>query len=356
MIKQLTLTNFKGVKQGTVTLDPLTILLGSNNAAKSTILEAIFLGTNPFRPTPYYIHGLSLEYPSNALETVLFLHKTLDYQGYAFLLRNYTENLAKIEFTLDKPIYDNSTMTTVFVELVKQNNRIFFHSNAPNFALNTIRIGGLKIQTFGEASLDSSSHQGFEKRPLIGDTLLINPKLVQAGYEYLRREWARIVNSRISRKIAREISKLSPEQYIDFTMEPIIGGQLDINAYLEDGRRIRLGDLGEGIQSYLLTRLLYEITDPKMLLWDDMESHLNPKMLITLASWFKELIKMGKQVIVSTHSLELAEVVGGVNEEDTRISLSTLRDSKLEVKRISLEELVRLKQSGIDARTSEALL
>ena len=353
MIKQLEMTNFKGVKEGIVPLDPLTIFLGSNNAAKSTILEAIFLGANPFRPTPYYILGLSREYPSTAIETILFLHKTLDYQGFAFLLRDYTANSANIRFILDKPVSDRNSIS---IDLIKKNNEIYFTSNIENLNANTTRFGDLKLQVFGVAYLDSFSYVGHEKRPFIGDALLINSKLVQAGYEYLRREWAKIVNSRISRKIAREVSKLSPEQYIDFTMEPIIGGQLDINAYLEDGRRIRLGDLGEGIQSYILTRLLYEITQPKILLWDDMESHLNPKMLITLASWFKELIQAGTQVIISTHSLELAEVIGGVNEEDTKISLNTLKDAKLEVKRLSLDELRSLKESGVDARTAGALL
>jgi len=37
---------------------------------------------------------------------------------------------------------------------------------------------------------------------------------------------------------------------------------LTIYAYLEDGTRIRLGDLGEGTQNYILARILFEGIDP----------------------------------------------------------------------------------------------
>jgi predicted ATPase len=60
LIKEVELSNFKGVENGKVTLSPLTILIGSNNAAKSTILESLFLAPNPFRDVPYSFPDLNI--------------------------------------------------------------------------------------------------------------------------------------------------------------------------------------------------------------------------------------------------------------------------------------------------------
>jgi predicted ATP-dependent endonuclease of OLD family len=80
MITNLRLTNFRGIKEGELELAPLTILLGGNNSAKSTILEALFLAPNPFRRVPYVVDR------STATEVVHSMHETLNSKGYAFLL------------------------------------------------------------------------------------------------------------------------------------------------------------------------------------------------------------------------------------------------------------------------------
>jgi predicted ATPase len=139
-------------------------------------------------------------------------------------------------------------------------------------------------------------------------------------------------------------------------MEPVYGGHLDIHAYLNDGRRIRLGDLGEGVQSFAMSRMLYELINPQTILWDDIESHLNPRILGYIAEWFNELVKNGKQIVLSTHSLEAANVIAGVNEEETRIYLTSLQESTLKTKKLTLSELEDFQRAGIDVRTAEAFL
>lgn len=353
LIKEVEFSNFKGIEKGKIELYPLTILIGSNNAAKSTVLEGLFLGPNPFRSVPYFIPG-SLNFPSKALEAIYYMHHALDYRGYAFLLHNYTSDSTELEFTFHS---EEEGLIQAKLELLKEQQTIYFHSDkAARFQRHNFR--GKVFQSFGQANVNDLSLTFYDEEVFTEQTLLVSPRLTQPAYEYLRREWANIVNTktRIPKRIAKEISNLSPEAYADFTIEPILGGQLEINAYLEDGRRIRLSDLGEGIQSYLLTRMLFEIYQPKVLLWDDIESHLNPRMLVALANWFRELIQKGHQVILSTHSLELARVIGGINDEETRICLSSLKNGELQTKLMSLEELENYESLGIDARATEALL
>ena len=51
-------------------------------------------------------------------------------------------------------------------------------------------------------------------------------------------------------KVARAVSEFSNEDYKDITIEPFPGGMNTIYA------GIRLGDLEDGIQSYIIARML----------------------------------------------------------------------------------------------------
>lgn len=355
MIKRLTIENFRGIKSGSLELSPITILLGPNNSGKSTILEALFLAPNPLRKVPYFFKGrefgatVMLSYPDEALNVVYFLHKTLDYMGYAFLLHNYDSECASITCDMNGNEYS--------LRFYNVDPVIYLHTNERTKRSSQVDIRGTTIPYFGRIFFNRLAPDSvYDRSPLMKETLLISSNLTKAAYEYFRQQWQPIINKRITRRVAEDASKFTHDSYKDFTMEPVIGGQLTLNAYLEDGRRIRLGDLGEGIQSYVISKILYEVAQPEILLWDDIESHLNPRILIHIADWFSELLKIGKQVILSTHSLEATKVIAGVNEEDARIYLTSLEGSTLKTKKLTLREVEDLQEAGVDARTAEAFL
>jgi len=355
LIKSLEIENFRGIKSGNLELSPITILLGPNNSSKSTILEALFLAPNPFRKVPYFFTGpglnprVSLNFPDKALNAIYFLHKTLNYTGYTFLLHNYDSDCASITCKENGEAYS--------LRFYNVEPQIYVHTNATTTRSSQVDIRGTTIPYFGLIhSNNLRADSVYDRRPLIKETLLISPDLTKAAYRYFEQQWQMIINKKITRKVAQYASKFTRDTYRDFTMEPVIGGQLDIHAYLDDGRRIRLGDLGQGIQSYIISRILYEIVRPETLLWDDIESHLNPRILIHIADWFSELLKIGKQVILSTHSLDATKVIAGVNEENARIYLTSLEESMLKTERLTLREVEDLQKAGIDARTAEAFL
>jgi len=351
VIKTLKIENFRGIKSGRLELSPITILLGPNNSGKSTILEALFLAPNPLRRVPYFFrelrdHGVV---PDQALNVIYFLHKTLDYQGYAFLLHNYNSKYSKIVCDINGDEY--------CLQFVNADPYIYLTTNKEMKASGVVTINGEDMRFFGRIHFRGLSPESVSDQGLfIKETLLMSPNLTKMGYEYCRQQWATIINARITRRVAEDASTFSRDSYKDLTMEPVIGGQLDLHAYFDDGRRIRLGDLGEGIQSYVISKILYEVAKPEIILWDDIESHLNPRILLYIADWFSELLKNKKQVILSTHSLEATKVIAGVNEEETGIYLTSLEDSTLKTKKLTLSEVENLQEAGIDARTAEALL
>lgn len=347
MIEKLKITNFRGIKDGEIELAPVTILLGANNSGKSTILEALFLAPNPFRNVPYVIGGFN-----SAAEVVHSIHESLSSVGYAFLLFNYTANQAELCCKTDGKDYE-----------------LIFTKNEPIiFALAKKQKTGTtpainedeKWETLGFGNMDLSNNNIKKiedpKELPIGNTLLISSKLVQKGYNYLQKNWASIINLGICKNVAKEVSGLVYDNYRDITIEPFLGGKLAIYGFLEDGRRIRLGDLGEGIQNYIIARILYELENPKVLLWDDIEAHLNPRMLLSIAEWFFDIVENGNQVIITTHSLEAARTIASLNEEKTAIYLTSLEDNILKSKRLTLKDMDEFLEAGIDVRVAEPLL
>ena len=169
MITKLSIKNFRGIGEGELELAPLTILLGGNNSGKSTILEALFLAPNPFRSVPYVIGSAS------AVEVVHAMHETLNSQGYAFLLYNYTAKQAEIECKVDG-----------------EDNVLLFDKKDPAISVYTKKRG--EEDYIGWMNMSTSSIRGKEPKMLIDNTLLISSKLVKSGYQYLERNWASIIN------------------------------------------------------------------------------------------------------------------------------------------------------------------
>ena len=91
--------------------------------------------------------------------------------------------------------------------------------------------------------------------------------------------WVEIAGPGTTRDVARMISDIVSDDYLNIVAEPFGAGKYTLYLYLTDGRRIRLGDMGDGIKQIVTLLLLYKITKPKILLIDDVEAHMNPSML-----------------------------------------------------------------------------
>jgi hypothetical protein len=337
VIKRLRLENFKGVVEGEVELDKLTILVGPNNSGKTTILEALFLAPNPFRLVPYY--------PPTAIQLLQEYHKTLLEKGYNFLFNKYIAKnmLIKVDdrellFTKDSGaginIYTDYILIgySDFIRRVGEKNYMYLGSLLP------------------DGIVDSKPYV------LITDnTLIFSTKLVKFAHEYLQNKWIEILNTGVPALIAKDVSRFVSEEYWNISAEPFMAGTMTFYVLLADGTRIRLGDLGAGVHLYIVNRLLYEHYKPDVVLWDDLETHFNPRLLSHITEWFADLVEEGKQVIVSTHSLEVVEkIISYVN--DATVLLTSLRDGKLRVRKVKPDELEEWAKAGIDPRFAEVFL
>jgi predicted ATP-dependent endonuclease of OLD family len=97
--------------------------------------------------------------------------------------------------------------------------------------------------------------------------------------KFIKENWEEISNY-IVREIFDELNEISNEEYLTMSLEPFAG---EYTFYLirKDGKRVRLNDIGEGVRIFIVNRILYEYLKPGLLLWDDIEAHLNPALLGT---------------------------------------------------------------------------
>jgi predicted ATPase len=329
VIHRLGLRNFKGVVEGEAELDKLTILVGPNNSGKTTILEALFLAPNPLRQVPYV--------PTTAVQLLLEYHKTLSETGYTFLLNKYIANNMVIKVDDLELLFTkiNGSGIAVKVTYLSQSGET-----------GVLDLGYLRPD--GNVEVRSNVQ-------IADNTLLLSTKLAKFAHEYLQRRWIEILNTRAPALISREVSRFVSEEYVNVTAEPFTAGSMTFYAMLADGTRIRLSDLGSGVHLYVVNKLLYEHYRPDVVMWDDLETHFNPRLLTHVAEWFADLVEEGKQVILSTHSLEVVETLTAF-VEDAAVLLTSLRDGKLKVRKLGLKELEEWAKAGIDPRYAEALL
>jgi hypothetical protein len=338
VIKRLRLENFKGVVEGEVELDKLTILVGPNNSGKTTILEALFLAPNPFRLVPYY--------PLTAIELLQEYHKTLSDKGYAFLLNKYIAKNMVIKVDDRELLFtkDSEAGISIYTNYLAVGHSSFI-----------FRIGEKDYMYLGYLNPDGKVSFQPNVGLITDNTLIFSTKLVKFAHEYLQNKWIEILNTGVPALIAKDVSRFVSEEYWNLSAEPFMAGSTTLYVLLADGTRIRLGDLGAGVHLYIINRLLYEHYRPDVVLWDDLETHFNPRLLSHITEWFADLVEEGKQVIVSTHSLEVVEkIISYVN--NATVLLTSLRDGKLRVRKVKPDELEEWAKAGIDPRYAEVFL
>ena len=347
---RLTIENFRGVKEGSLEFGKVNILIGGNNSGKTTILESLFLLPNPFRPVPYIARGIGR---LNALRVLSLIHSTLGSEANIFLFHYYKGGKAAITFQKD-------TKAEVSLQFIAKNNIIdillkdkreyylgYIHKEAPSQKVEDYLLG---VRPSGEPFPLPLRIRTIEYCSSTGEAVFFHPLLLDFICQYFSVQWVTLRASGMTSMVAQKISEAVGADFNDLLLEPFIGGSQTIYFRDKMGRGVRFGDVGSGTQVFVALALLYEHIKPKMLLIDDIESHMNPSLLTYLASWLADTVK-DTNLFVTTHSLEAAKILAGVLEDyNPRIKLLELREGVLKDKDLTLEELERLEKAGIDVR------
>jgi hypothetical protein len=332
MITKLHLRNFKGVQRGEVPLSRVTVLVGPNGSGKTTVLEALFLA-----------HGLSQPVVGNlaAWEVLSEIHRTLGSAGLLHLLHRYSGKAAAL--------YDaQEGRRAVLLRRAGASLEVFYLAKAPGSAEELMELEPSAVAAGAREEYGPAPQAGGAKAQFL-KAFFFKHGMRERVLSELYTAWADVVLSGATRRVAQRVSKACEEAYLDLLAEPFVGGAPALFAYRDDGYRVRLGDLGDGVADAAAAMLAVEVAKPQLLLWDCVEAFMHPRALQVLALWFSELAERGVQVVVSTHSLDAALLVAELCEGASFVRLS-LAKGALSATSYTAEDLEELRGRGLDIR------
>ena len=160
--------------------------------------------------------------------------------------------------------------------------------------------------------------------------------------------WHEVEKSGASVSIVRDlVAKVVPDR---FTEAIVRFEHIALRKELPDGRvlYVRAADLGDGVERVLIYGLWLETYRPKLVLWDDIEASAHPGLVEAVLEW---LASRDWQVVLSTHSLDVLDRLVAVEPEGA--SVVVLRkgaDDVLRPRVLGLDELREMLESHVDPR------
>ena len=285
-----------------ITLGRLNVLIGRNNSGKSAFLEALSLFPIPFNA----YHAPFLD--SSRIQLIAQLHSGLESLVYGY------SGIAEIKFSINH----NEIMY-----------RITDHGNIFAF------IDGKRLdsQTYLKEVAFIPNDSNFLKS--------VREKIVSA--------WSTIMKSGANVRVVRDL--ISRVVHDEFT-EVYLGANnvLELRKELPDDKVfwIRVTDIGDGVERLLISALYLEVLRPKLVLWDDIEASAHPGLIEVLIKW---LINKNWQIVISTHSIDVLNLLTKIAPADTLIwVLRSDEYDRLNIKQLTIDDVADILESNIDIR------
>lgn len=320
LVEKLDVKEFRGVKgfAKPLELDRFTVLVGRNNVGKTAILEALYMLTCPLRacaPAPY---------GKPPIDLVGGLHG-----GFASIVYGYY-GVARLGYELawGKPRHVEFRVDR------RGNVRVFLDGEEKGL---DVYIRLLESMGFGL------------ERNIVALYIPDNSRAYEMLLGFARRDevvrWAekegynvRVVRELVSKVVYDVFTEVVP--YRDtLSLRSEVSGK---TVYVD------LRSQGEGVKRLVLAYYAIEYLNPKLVLWDDVEVAAHPGLVEVLLDW---LARSGRQVVLSTHSVDVLRSIVDLDLENCRVVvLRKRRDDVVEWRALEVDEVEELLDSGLDIR------
>lgn len=309
-VRSLNIKEFRGIKDciKAIKFSNFTVLIGKNNAGKSSVLEALSLlpdpGVTDYITRTSKLNNL-LHLHQGSRKDLLYLYAgTSDLQfvvGSSSILIRISEN--EIETSWDNQKHNLTTKFSQVYRLPK--NKLSEMVLFVPFTTNLLVEIENRMKTLREL-------------------------IMKKGYHI---------------KLAKFLNECVNDVYSELVfLEPLSLRKLypDNNVYL------KLKDLGSGAEKLIKIMALLEVLSPKLILIDDFETGFHPSMIKLFLKWLKD---KQWQTIISTHSLDvLYHLVDIKIKHTTILQLNKSNEDILSYEVLNLEELEDLLDANTDPR------
>lgn len=356
MIRSLRLVNFKAFEEVRVDFAPLTVLLGANSTGKSSILHALVLLKQSLRGGDYRV-PLTFGGPLINLGRL----KDIGWQGKTSLLFELEwDNGHGITFEV-KPYRRAGLLVTRENFSVRIGGKKYFLQNSENvepwyfsffprevpfaeresLASALLSVNGTVTDFFARLRYVGPLRESFREVPFSGE----EPESVGPDARFL------IPFLKFRPDVTRRISQWLRDRGLADGLEvkETAKGSGRWAAYLveKEGRRVNLADTGFGYSQLIpVLAELYGAPEGSLILIEQPELHLNPRLAVWMGDVLLSAVEDGKAVLAETHSehillrLRRRMAEGSLSSNQVAIYFAhrSLHEGKSYLVRIDLDE------------------
>ena len=309
-VRSLDIKEFRGIKAcvNALKFSNFTILIGKNNAGKSSILEALSLLPEP-NINDYFTRKSKLsnlrDLHQGSLKDLLYL-----YAGTSNLQFGIENSAAIIEISeVDIRTSWNKKWTSTGTAISKMYN------------LSQKEL--LEMVLF--IPFTTSILIDLENRMRV-----LKELIMKKGYHI---------------QLANYLNECVNDVYSELVfLEPISLRKV----YPDNKVYLKLKDLGSGAEKLIKIMAIFEVLSPKLILIDDFEAGFHPTMIKLFLKWLK---KKKWQTVISTHSIDVLYHLVDIKPLDTTIiQLNKSNEDVLSHEILTLDELEDLLDANTDPR------
>jgi len=309
-VRSLNINEFRGIKacDKALKFSNFTILLGKNNAGKSSILEALSLLPDPMIDD-YITNNTKIE-NLRALHQGLFKDLLYLYAG--------TSNL---QFGIES--------STAIIEISEYGTQTSWNNKRESIGTHISKLFNIPQNKISETVLFVPFTTNI-LRELENRMKTLKELIMKKGYHI---ELANFLNECVN-DVYSELVFLEP---------------LSLRKVYPDNKvYLKLKDLGSGAEKLIKIMALFEVLSPKLIIIDDFEAGFHPSMIKLFLQWLK---KKEWQTIISTHSIDVLYHLVDIKPRDTTIlQLNKSNEDILSHEVLTLDELEDLLDANTDPR------
>jgi predicted ATPase len=346
LVSSIDIREFRGVKALAKPLElrGFNVLVGRNNVGKTSILQALYLLSDQREP-----YG---EEPQNLLIKSVGAPLVYGYAGRAEVSYSFGFKIA-IENVTVSGEHSFNELSVDGLRLIISDNSVERRYRIASGAIHELAWNEYVTVQSSEGTTHAPLHRVVMERPSLGrrSLVLYIPNTTEAFnmlHNFVYNSFGDAVKRGLNVRVVREY--LNRVVYDRFT-EVFLGPRDELYARKEVGDSIlyvRLKDFGEGVKRFTFAYLATEILNPALVLWDDIEVAMHPSLLHAVLTWLAE---SGRQVVITTHSIDALESVVMVEPRDAQIIL--LRKDGNDIvhhKTLEIDEAKDILEKNIDIR------
>lgn len=312
-VKKIVLEKFCGFDKFDIAIGPFAALVGPNNGGKTTTLRAIKLATDTVRtffgggehpildvsPGPMRVSSEQIVRALGILDLNLLYHQKNRQDGARITLEfEHDEDTYRVILLCDER-HD-------YITLVLGLNDRQITSFATDEEQTVVRcLYGMRAEFIPSPGAVSASEPLLTWNQLKGE--LAKGKFGETWRNQLH--WlCEGQDPEVFQRVVERVRQYLPDVAVRYPRRARTADTVELT-YQEGNSEYEISASGAGLRTLLTLATAIELSDARILLFDEPDSHLHPALQRSVAAFLQDAVAENRQIIIATHAPDIIEEV-----------------------------------------------